>query len=227
MQRCEEAAEVENFASMALPLAKFHCLPLQFWLKKNYKNPADLFKWLNLDSEATQALHWWWTFKQQPKSICKSLIEEVVSTDASKKGYGGHMNNLHLEAGGLQRRAETPTSISCNWKHCGSPVKVWGRNGGRPCKGVRRLLRLKTLPVWHYHWQNFIPYPYSSGWRRIIRIDNTDRQHNDSGLSVEGERTSEVWETFGYMLYQDARKLRRGAWESQPATDYSNGEVLR
>ena len=156
MQRCEEAAEVENFASMALPLAKFHSLPLQFWLKKNYKNPADLFKWLNLDSEATQALHWWWTFKQQPKSICKSLIEEVVSTDASKKGYGGHMNNLHLEAGGLQRRAETPTSISCNWKHCGSPVKSLRKKWGETMQRCEEAAEVETfasmaLPLAKFH----------------------------------------------------------------------------
>ena len=36
-----------NFASMALPLARLHSHPLQFWLKENCKTPADPFKGLN------------------------------------------------------------------------------------------------------------------------------------------------------------------------------------
>ena len=43
--------------------------------------------------EASQTLMWWHTFKPQPKSIYKPLIEVVVTPDSSKEGYGDHMNN--------------------------------------------------------------------------------------------------------------------------------------
>ena len=90
--------DLTNFASMALPLARLYSHCLQFSLKENYKTPANLLK---LYSEATKVLHWWCTFKLQPKLICKPLTEKVVTTDASKEGYGGHMINLSFEAGGL------------------------------------------------------------------------------------------------------------------------------
>ena len=83
-----------NFASKPLPLARLHSQPLQFWLKENYKTPADLFKGLKSDPEAFQALYWWQTFKPQLESIFKPLIEEVITTDAPKEGYGGQINNL-------------------------------------------------------------------------------------------------------------------------------------
>ena len=83
-----------SFSSLALPLARLYSYPLQFRLKGTYKSPADLFKGLKQNVDASQALHWWCTFKLQPKSICRALLEEVVITDASKEDYGGHMNNL-------------------------------------------------------------------------------------------------------------------------------------
>ena len=43
-----------NFASVALLLARLHSCPLQFWLKENYKTPANLFKGLKPYSEAVQ-----------------------------------------------------------------------------------------------------------------------------------------------------------------------------
>ena len=64
---------LRNFASMALPLARLHSHPLQYWLKENHKTSADLFKGLKQDPEASQVLHWWHTFKLQPKSICRPL----------------------------------------------------------------------------------------------------------------------------------------------------------
>ena len=83
-----------NFASMALRLARLCSCPLWFWIKENCKAPADLFKGMKQDTEASHALHWWCTFKPQPKSICIPLTDEAVTTDVSKDGYGGHMNNL-------------------------------------------------------------------------------------------------------------------------------------
>ena len=64
-----------NVASMALPLARLHSCPLQYWLMENYKTPADLFKGLKLDLKAAQTLLWWCPFNPQPKSISRSLIE--------------------------------------------------------------------------------------------------------------------------------------------------------
>ena len=86
--------DLTHFASMALTLAILHSQPLQYWVKENYKTPADLFKGLKTDPEAAQTLLWWHNFKPQPKSISRPLIEAGVTTGASKEGYGGHMNNL-------------------------------------------------------------------------------------------------------------------------------------
>ena len=97
MQRCNEVAGLDKFGSMALPLARLHSHPLQFWHKENYKMPGDLLRGLKPDPEASHALNWWCIFKPQAKSIWKPLIEEVVTTDISK-----------------ERRAEKPTSISRN-----------------------------------------------------------------------------------------------------------------
>ena len=49
---------------------------------------------LKPSSEATLALHWWHTFKPQPKSICRPLVEEIVTSNAFKEGYRGYINNL-------------------------------------------------------------------------------------------------------------------------------------
>ena len=87
----------------------------QYWIKENYQTPVDVFKGLKPAPEASQALHWWCTFKPQPKSIFRPLIEERVTTDASMNSYGCHMNNLSFKGRGLQRRAGPPTSISWSW----------------------------------------------------------------------------------------------------------------
>ena len=120
-----------NFAGMVLPLARLHPYLLQFWLKGTYRTPADLFKGLKPNSEAIQALYCWCTFN--PKSLWRPFVEEVVITDASKKGYGATWTTYHSEAVGLQRRAETLTSTSWKWKQCGIPVKHSKKQwGGRP-----------------------------------------------------------------------------------------------
>ena len=75
--------------SMALTLARQHSGSLQYWLKENYKTPFDLFKGLQPNPEASQALHWVHTFKLQPKSICRPLIEEVVRQQMSPRRVMG------------------------------------------------------------------------------------------------------------------------------------------
>ena len=77
-----------NFASIAVPLERLHSQPLQYWLKENYKTPADLFKGLKPNPEAAQTLLWRCSFKPQPNSVPRPLIETLVTTDASKEGYG-------------------------------------------------------------------------------------------------------------------------------------------
>ena len=83
-----------NFTSMALTPGKITLSPLQYWLKESYKSPANLFRGLKPNQEATQTLLWWYVFKPKPKSISRPQIGAVVSTDASKEGNGSHRNNL-------------------------------------------------------------------------------------------------------------------------------------
>ena len=89
-----------NFASMALPLTRLHSHPYSSGFKENYKTPVNLFKGLKgrprgFSGPALVA------HTQATKPICKSLIEEVVTTDASNEGYGGHMDNLSFRRGRL------------------------------------------------------------------------------------------------------------------------------
>ena len=80
-----------NFASMALLLARIHSHPLQFSLKDNYKTPTNLFKGLKPVSEATQAMHWWCSFKRQPKSIYISVVPKECNNQGSiSKGHEKH-----------------------------------------------------------------------------------------------------------------------------------------
>ena len=97
MQRGDEATGLDKFCQYGTTTGRITLLPSQYWLKENYKTPANLFKGLKPKSEATQMLLWWCTFKPQPKSMWRPLIEAVVTTDASKEGYGGHMNNLSFQ----------------------------------------------------------------------------------------------------------------------------------
>ena len=88
MQRSDEATGLSKFFQQGTTTDKIKLSPSTVLAK------GDLFKGLKPDLEASQALHWWHSFKLQPKSVCRPLIEEVVTTDASKEGYGGHMNKL-------------------------------------------------------------------------------------------------------------------------------------
>ena len=56
MQGVVRLLGLTTFTSMALPLAGLHSCPLQYWLKKNYKTPADLFKELKPNPEAAMTL---------------------------------------------------------------------------------------------------------------------------------------------------------------------------
>ena len=49
---------LSNFASMVLPLARLHSLPLQFGLKQTYRYLANLFEPLKFTQEAKEALLW-------------------------------------------------------------------------------------------------------------------------------------------------------------------------
>ena len=92
-----EATGLNEFCQHGTTTGKTTLSILKYWLKKNYKSPANLFKGLKPNPKASQALHWCCTFKAQPKLICRPLIEEVVTTDASKEDYGSHMNNLSFQ----------------------------------------------------------------------------------------------------------------------------------
>ena len=46
-------------------------------------------------------------FKLQPKPIHWHLVEEIVTTDISKKKYGCHLNNLSFIGKWPKRRAGT------------------------------------------------------------------------------------------------------------------------
>ena len=123
-----------NFVSMALPLARLHSFPLQFWLKENYKTPANLLEGLKTDLEPSQALLWWCTFKPQPKLICKLLIKEVVTTDASKEGYEDHMNNPSFRGmWSAKKGRNTHINILKLENSVDGLSKVWGSNEGDDC----------------------------------------------------------------------------------------------
>ena len=111
-----------NVANMVLPLARIHSHPLQFWHKDTYKIPAYLFKGLKTNWETIQTLHWWHSFKLQPKSIYRPLVEEVVTADTLKDGYGGHMNNLSFRGKQHAKKGGTPNinilELKAVWKAC-------------------------------------------------------------------------------------------------------------
>ena len=96
MHRCDKATGLNKFCQHGTTASKITLSPLQYWLKENYKTPANLLKRLKPDPEASQDLHWCSTFKPQPKSIYRPVTEEVVTADASKECDGGHMNKLSL-----------------------------------------------------------------------------------------------------------------------------------
>ena len=85
-----------NFASMALPLARLHSHPHTILAqgKVTRLQPICSKDWSQTHEGLPKLMHWWHTFKPQLKSLCKPLIEEAVTRDASKEGYGGQMNNL-------------------------------------------------------------------------------------------------------------------------------------
>ena len=59
---------------VALPMASLHSHPLQSWLRETYRTLADLFRGLKPNSEATQPLLWWCSFKPQPKALHRPLV---------------------------------------------------------------------------------------------------------------------------------------------------------
>ena len=83
---------------------------------------------LKPDPEASQVLQC--TFKPQTKSVRWPLKEEVVTTDASKEGYGYHRIACLSEVGGLCRRARTNTSTFCTRDSMDGFSEVWGMDKG-------------------------------------------------------------------------------------------------
>ena len=94
MQRGDEATGLDKFCQYNTTTSKITLSPPSILVQGELQDSADLFKKLQPDSEAAQILLWWCTFKPQLKSISSPHIEAVVMTDASKEGYGGHINSL-------------------------------------------------------------------------------------------------------------------------------------
>ena len=86
-----------NFVSIALPLTRLQSQLLQWWLKQHYKGPSDMFKTMPITEEAHHNLEWWCSLKSHPKSIHRPSVQEVVTTDASTKGFGGECNWLAFQ----------------------------------------------------------------------------------------------------------------------------------
>ena len=86
-----------NFANLGVPLGRLHSRPLQFWLKTGYKSPQDLFHTLSVTPLAEKCLTWWMNLTHTSKSLTRPRVEEVVITDASTAGYGGHLNQLTFQ----------------------------------------------------------------------------------------------------------------------------------
>ena len=89
--------ELTNFVSIALPLARLQLQPLQWWLKQHYKGPSDMFKTMLIMEEACHNLKGWHSFKSRPKSIHRPSVQEVITTDALTKGFGGECNWLAFQ----------------------------------------------------------------------------------------------------------------------------------
>ena len=79
-----------NVASMSLPLSKLHSCPLQYCLKENYKTPDSLFKGAEARLRGYQGPILVVHLQATTRVIWRPLIEEVVTKDASKEGYGPH-----------------------------------------------------------------------------------------------------------------------------------------
>ena len=51
-------------------------------------------------------LNWWLNQKNlnQGKSFCQEPSSKIITTDAAKQGYGGHLNNEIFKESGLSKK---------------------------------------------------------------------------------------------------------------------------
>ena len=95
-----------NFASMALPLARLHSHPLQYWLKENYKTPAYLFKGAEVKpwgcSDPALATHLQATTKFNTQMPNRGSVDNR----SPRRVMGAIWTTCPSRAGGLQKGQE-------------------------------------------------------------------------------------------------------------------------
>jgi hypothetical protein len=84
-----------------IPLARLHMRPVQFFLLSQWRpNSHDLWKKIRVTQVLINALHWWSERQNlfRGRSLLLRPAQLTLTTDASQRGWGGHLEDL--QAGG-------------------------------------------------------------------------------------------------------------------------------
>ena len=131
MQRCDEAAGLDKFCQQGTTTGKITFPPLTVLAQGELEDSS----W---SVQRTEARH-----RSIPSPALVVLLQAKARINMQTLNRGGSHNRclqeglwgpheqFFIEAGGLQRRADTPTSILWNRKQCGGLSKVWGSDEGK------------------------------------------------------------------------------------------------
>ena len=108
MQRGEEATGFDKFCKYGTTTGKLTLMPLIILAWGELQDSSQSLQETEARPRGCSDPIWWCTFRPQTKSISRPLIEAVVTTDASKEGYGATWTTCPSGAGGLQKGAKTP-----------------------------------------------------------------------------------------------------------------------
>ena len=230
-----------NFASIALPLARLQSRPLQWWLKQHYKGPSDMFKTMPITEEARHNLEWWRSFKSHPKSIHRPSVQEVVTTDASTKGFGGECNRLAFQGewpGSKGRDTHINLlELETVWKACNkfeseikgkatsfqidnrTAVAYLMKEGGTRCRQLDQLARKILLKC---HRDGVTPIPAYLRGIANLRADALSRNQKAQEWSLSISACRRLFKLMGQPvvdLFASSRTFKVDKYYSTDLTD--------
>ena len=86
-----------NFATIAIPLARLHCRPLQFCLPRRMQEMSYMDSQMTLSREARVSLRWWTSPLLNGRSLQMNPPTQVISTNASLSGWGAQMKQVTIQ----------------------------------------------------------------------------------------------------------------------------------
>ena len=86
-----------NFATIAIPLARLHCRPLQFCLPRRMQEISYMDSQMTLSREAQVSLRWWTSPLLNGRSLQMNLPTQVISTDTSLSGWGAQIKQVSIQ----------------------------------------------------------------------------------------------------------------------------------